>query len=316
MTTWNAGTNLVGSNPNRGTSFITKNKVFLIGGFVNGVLSNKTYSADIDSEGVIGAWSDTGNDLPVAMVDCATIITKTRVYIVATNEENHPNNTDRIFFSEIQPDGTLGLWQDNPQPFPTTTRGGLVCVYDNYVYVQRLQGTSQTASREIFKATIDEQGILGEFTGTSKLIPSFLWFPELCVIKNKLYLFGGRPTLSFHACLNVVYVSNIDASGNLGDFYSGNDLSQITCASKALITKTRVHLIGSRGTNGANIRCLMTAPIDNDGVVGTWTNLTNLPSDRGHSPIVVTSSRLYILGGSSTNTSTWTPFEGGSNDYV
>ena len=70
--------------------------------------------------------------------------------------------------------------------------------------------------------------------------------------------------------------------------------------------------------NGSYSSTVYTAPINSDGTLGTWTTGTSLPGTVGHSQAIVTSSRVYLLGGyngSDYSTVYTAPFSGGSNDY-
>jgi hypothetical protein len=73
----------------------------------------------------------------------------------------------------------------------------------------------------------------------------------------------------------------------------------------AVVTNSRVYLLGGAGDAWASIDTVYTAPINSDGTLGTWTTSTSLPGVLNNSSAVVTTSRVYLLGGStSTSVST------------
>ena len=84
------------------------------------------------------------------------------------------------------------------------------------------------------------------------------------------------------------------------------------------MTKSRVYLLG--GTiNGSPSATVYTAPINEDGTLGTWTTGTSLPGTVYASQAIVTKSRVYLLGGyraSGLNTVYQASFSGGLNDYM
>jgi len=74
--------------------------------------------------------------------------------------------------------------------------------------------------------------------------------------------------------------------------------------SQAVITKNRVYLIGGQ-TNHDVISTVYTAPINPDGTLGAWaTAPTSLPGPLSHSQAVVTTNRIYMLGGQDNEPST------------
>ncbi len=78
--TWTTGTSLpeglVGSQ-----AIVTKNRVYLLGGFnVNGIVST-VYTAPINTDGTLGTWT-TGTSLPGDLGGSQAIVTKNRVYLI------------------------------------------------------------------------------------------------------------------------------------------------------------------------------------------------------------------------------------------
>ena len=306
--TWNAGTSLP-VTLNNIHAVVTKNKVFIIGGFSSSWAStNKVYSADIDSEGVIGDWSDTGNDLPLVVDTHSIINTKTRVYVLGGA------TTNNVIYAPINEDGSLGSWVTDSKKLFVNTKYAVNAadVYNNRVYIVGLSNSTVCQY-----ADIDSEGVIGDWYDANQNFGAMRAMHSTCIIKDKIYVFAGKASLTGGTPGTAeVFVSNIDESGNLGAWYSGNPLSQVTQGQSVVVTKNRIHIMGSfNGSASDKPRALMTAPIDSEGVVGTWSNLTDLPSNRESSGLVVTSSRLYLLGGVGTNTTIWTPFEGGANDY-
>ena len=90
-------------------------------------------------------------------------------------------------------------------------------------------------------------------------------------------------------------------------------------ATIAVITKTRVYLLG--GVNAAVFTSsTYTAPINEDGTLGTWTTGTALPAANAKHQVIITGSRIYLLGGHTTgavaqSTVYSAPISGGLNDY-
>lgn len=76
---------------------------------------------------------------------------------------------------------------------------------------------------------------------------------------------------------------------------TGTSLPGVLSWSQAIVTKSRVYLLG--GYNGSFVSTVYTAPINTDGTLGTWTTGTSLPGALSASQAIVTKSRVYLLGG-------------------
>jgi len=125
-------------------------------------------------------------------------------------------------------------------------------------------------------------------------------FGQAIVTNNRVYLLGGSNGNSY---VNTVYTAPVNSDGTLGSWSSAAPLPVALGHSQAVITKNRVYLIGGR-TNSGVISTVYTAPINPDGTIGAWaTAPTSLPGPLGHSQAVVTTNRIFMLGGQASGPS-------------
>jgi len=97
------------------------------------------------------------------------------------------------------------------------------------------------------------------------------------------------------------YEINTEQSGNITGWTTGPSLPEPLADSSAIVTKNRVYLLGGHNDNGFT-STVYTAPINNDGTLGTWTTGTSLPGPLANSSAIVTKNRVYLLGGSNVYT--------------
>ena len=156
--------------------------------------------------------------------------------------------------------------------------------------------------------------ITGWSTGTS--LPGTVSYSQAIVTKSRVYLLGGIINGSYSA---TVYTAPINEDGTLGTWTTGTSLPGTVTYSQAIVTKSRVYLLGG-SINGSASATVYTAPINEDGTLGTWTTGTSLPGTVYVSQAIVTKSRVYLLGGlindSSSSIVYQAPFSGGLNDYM
>ena len=102
--------------------------------------------------------------------------------------------------------------------------------------------------------------------------------------------------MSGSAPVNTVYTAPINADGTLGTWTTDANLPAAFNASQAVVTKNRVYLLGGY-TGSAGLATVYTAPINNDGTIGSWVAGTSLPGALAFSQAVVTRNRVYLFGG-------------------
>ena len=320
---WVAGTSLPGPL-SHSQAIITKNRIYLLGGKINITTSVSTvYTAPINSDGTLGAWS-TGTALPVTMSVAQAAVTKNRVYLIG--------NGTSVYTAPINIDGTLGDWGTSTS-LPSTISATQALVTKNRIYL--LGSTNGTTSLSaVCSAPINIDGTLGSW-GFGTPLPGGINSTQVIVTKNRVYLLGGY--IMGVGVVATIYSAPIN--GGLNDYSSyyqddpinymmpgsgkpwqqqyqintsqSNDITGWTTGtalpggltySQAIVTKNRVYLLGGNTASGG-VSTVYTAPINADGTLGTWTTSNSIPlACSGHS-VIVTKNRLYLLGGQTSSNS-------------
>lgn len=226
-------------------------------------------------------------------------------------------NLSGVNWSTVTPtDTTSQLYRFHPIVFATRTKlyimGGFhsTSAYSNIVSANI--GNTGTASTTL---------PLGEFKAEGNL-PSSVGAAGVAVTKNRVYLLGITRNTNY-AGTNETIVGDIDANGNVLNWRVGPNLPTTIGNPSVVTTKNRVYLIGGTNSSGTHLNTVYSAPIKQDGSLGTWTTDTEVPAT-GSSGIsgagaIVTSNYLYVIGGTSASSvytkMMRTPFLGGKNDY-
>ena len=225
--------------------------------------------------------------------------------------------------------GTLKTGDVVVKSTPTTPSGFLRCnggellkteypalysVIGDSFNVELTVGSGKPWRQQYAFNTSQSGDITGWTTGTS--LPGALTGSQAIVTKNRVYLLGGN---SGTTQVSTVYTAPINADGTIGAWTTGTPLPVRLNVSQAVVTKNRVYLIG--GHNGTTTASTVyTAPINADGTLGAWTIGTSLPGPLSHSQAIVTSSKVYLLGGYNGTTVMSSiyvaPFSGGMNEYM
>ena len=302
ITGWAAGTSLPGAL-SASKAVITKNRVYLLGGYN----TSTVYTAPINVDGTLGAW-EAGTSLPAALSNSSLIVTKNRVYLLGGKSGSSAVAT--VYTAPIDEDGIIGTWDTAPS-LPGILQSSSAVVTKNRVYL--LGGYADAAVATVYTAPINEDGTVGTWE-TAPSLPGVLHLSSEIVTKDRVYLLGGH---NGSGPVATVYTAPINEDGTLGTWATGTGLPAIRNSASVVVTKNRVYFIGGWATS-QSVNTVYTAPINEDGTLGTWATGTNIPGNLGTSQAIVTSSRIYLLGGQVTGlvaTVYTAPFPGGKNDY-
>lgn len=294
---------------------VTNSRVFILGGLISGGWSGVVYTAPINTDGTLGTWATT-TSLPAtvgyseAVVVSGGVVETSRVYVLASQvaSAESPN----VYSAPVNANGTLGAWV-TLAPLPINLRYTQAVQTRTRLYL--LGGLSNgVAMASVYSAPINPDGSLGLWVAGANL-PATVVYSQAVVIKDKVFLLGGQIAGSFSA---VVYQATVDAAGFIGTWSSATPLPVSYCYGQAVVTNTRVYLIGGQ-INGSASSAVYSAPIDAAGVIGAWALGTVLPGTVMQSACIVTSSRVYTLGGlvngSASSTVYSASFAGGRSNY-
>jgi len=93
---------------------VTKNRVYLIGGkTAAGATSSAVYTAPINSDGTLGAWT-TSAALPLAVSGSRAVVTKNRVFLLGGYDASGVKLAS-VLTAAVNSDGTLGAWANTKQ---------------------------------------------------------------------------------------------------------------------------------------------------------------------------------------------------------
>ena len=291
---------------------VTKNRVYLLGGYNGSVYVSSVYTAPINSDGTIGAWTSS-TALPLTMGGQNVVVTKNRVYMIGGLYNG--TTTTAIYYAAINADGTLGTWvTDTNFPVQISTSAPVITKDRIYMIGGYVLGTGGGAIDTVYTAPISAEGVIGAWT-VGPALPVKTYAGQAVVTKNRVYFLGG---VTVAGATTAVYTSAINADGTLVGWSAGTPLPQVNGYSQAVVLKNRVYLIGGILASGGDAN-VYTAPINADGTLGTWKIDSVLAGQINQSQAIVTKSLLYLIGGrystsSATSAIFSTPLAGGLND--
>jgi len=227
---------------------IKNNFIYLLGGatYPPTNSSDLVYVANILPNEVIGSWS-TLSTLPIKSSLGGAIIAGDRIYYAGGFEEPGGALHDEIYFSNINPNGTIGAWQ-SAGTLPNPSKGfGLI---ENNGYLLFLGGrdSNNNFSSSSFFAKINLDGTIGVWQSQS--LPEPLYRSSFLKINSTLISVGGSGPSGM---LNKVYYANLNSDGSVGNWsLSANSLPNPVSSASISTVNGYLYLIGGYNTGYLN----------------------------------------------------------------
>lgn len=277
----------------QGQYVVTANRVYLLGGYVNGTGAGQStiWTATINADGSLGAWANAGS-LPAAPRDGrAVVANNNRVYLFVPLNGNTLSTL--VYSAPINADGTLGAWVACTST-PVTLYDAQILVVGNYIY--QLGGYNGGTSAAVYYTTINADGSLNAWTQGANLALS-VYNSHLVVTSNRVYLVGGFNTTAGDAVTSI-QTAVINTNGTLGAWTTASSVLPAAIQSGSVfVTKKTVYIMGGYTAGSTATSSVYYAPINADGTLGTWTTGTSLPVTSSYPALFATSTYLYLLGG-------------------
>lgn len=288
--------------------FTTKNRVYLLGGYGVASYTTAVYSAPINADGTIGAWT-AGTPLPVALGRAAVMAFKNQVFLIG-GVTGASVATATVYTSTIDASGNLGNWS-RVTDLPVSLYAATAIALKNSVHIIGGYDTiGQYTNRNYYAPVSGDSGFndytrffdgtINKFDGTS-LAGSYLLAGDQDV--NYSMPGAGCPWQQQYQ------FNDLQTAPDLGAWTAATSLPAVRSTQCVIVTKNRVYLLSSF-TGGGYDATIITAMINPDGSLGAWTAAGSLPGAVAGSRAVAIKNRIYILGGgyngsAYVNTSYW-----------
>lgn len=307
------------------TAVVTKNKVYLIGGYLNGsTATNAIFVADINADGTIGTWGN-GPNLPATVSYSHAFINVNKLYVVG-GYNGSPLNS--LYSAEIKDDGSLTNWSTETN-LPITVYQSTLLVIKNKVYL--IGGyQNSAASNVIYSAVLNSDGSIGTWTIDSYLPITFVLHQGI-VTRNVIYIFGGYQNGAVSAN---IYKAEIRQDGSIGGWQLQTwTLSAPVSYTNVAIVKSKVYILGGYNGSAWNGNCYVSDitgglndyssfysnvvetnfmvagsgkpwqqqyqinTTQSTDITGWVTDSSVLPEALSSAQVIVTKNRVYLLGG-------------------
>ena len=267
--------------------------LYVIGG-INAVgysLLGDVLSAPINSDGSLGAWTET-TGLSAPRYRHTSVVYDGRVYVIG-GYDNTNYFRDAQFATIALAAAPAQSWtRIGDLPAPRKCPSSLA--YNGYLYV--VGGSDGTNFlNDVRYAPIHSDGTTGAWTATSSFTTARVGH-RTAAYNGFMYLVGGLG-------LDDVQFAPINPDGSLGAWgsttvlpFGGRTWHSLTAYNGYM------YVAGGLGSGFNETILVQYAPINADGTVGTWNVTTLLPAGRSSHASVARDGYLYLIGGASGGT--------------
>ena len=162
-------------------ALVTRNRVYMFGGASGSGTISSIYTAPIDSNGIIGAWSYHG-ETPFGPGSSKQAWLAGN-YVYLTGATVWPGLARAPFES----DGIIGSWENVTQ-LPARRMGASTAVTNKTVYV--IGGDYSGAKNTVYYSQLNSNGDLSSWT-TGTVLPISVAGAHLVITSSKIYIIGG-----------------------------------------------------------------------------------------------------------------------------
>ena len=208
---------LTTSVPNRVFSagtFINDGYIYNIGGRDGiGEYDDVNY-APLNSNGTIGSWITSGNNLPQAFGIGGVSVNNDFVYVTGGYSSSASYAMDTVYYAPLNPDGSVGAWITSGNNLPNGLNSNRSAVYNDYLYVvggMDMSGMVDT----VYYAPLNPDGSVGSWTLSPSSLPVGTALQSVVAYDGNLYSLGGATN---NSVLDTVQYAPINADGSLGSW--------------------------------------------------------------------------------------------------
>ncbi|MBU4122855.1 hypothetical protein KJ959_04155 [bacterium] len=171
------------------SSVVNNGYLYITGGSSRRGQQNTVYYAKINSDGSIGSFTTSTNNIPTNLTLHSSVVNNGYLYITGGNTGSSNQNT--LYYAKINSDGSIESFTTSTNKIPASLYGHVSVVYNGYLYITGGSVATGTLNT-VYYAKINSDGSIGNFTTSpNKILVSLLGHSSV-VNNGYLYITGGN----------------------------------------------------------------------------------------------------------------------------
>lgn len=247
------------------------------------------------------AWSAT-TPLPSGRDHHVTFVTvrggNAFLWVVGGND--YRRTMSDAWRAPISKDGSLGSWTAGPN-LPGQRAGMGIAANERHVFITGGKDSAQRTVTDIFSAPINADGTLGAWSPAGTL-PGPRFHHATLIDGAYLYVVGG---LEASVSVPAVLRGRVSRNGTIERWDSLPPLPRPRSHQAMFVHARSIYLVGGLDGNpaGANtpLSDITRAPINSDGTLGAWTEVSKMDNAYGTHAAGVHGGAIWLYGGVEDN---------------
>lgn len=250
---------------------------------------------------------DTENNsvnLPKRLFNSSVVTAGNYIYILGGYDPLSQDDISQkqVYFAKINSNGTISKWMPTTDLIKSVYASCAVTL-GNYIYIMggwNLTATDSEMLDNVYMAPINNNpsGSLGVWTPTTSL-PNPIRYACALTYNLYIYILGGQN--QNREILNTVYMAPINNERKVGAWTRTTNLPISIKNACAVISDNYIYIIGGISTDVSGINKYLNtvyrASIDNEGKVGEWTIMKQLPQPISDASAIISGKSIFVMGG-------------------
>jgi N-acetylneuraminic acid mutarotase len=243
--TWTTESNALPQPRVNSNSVAYNGYVYVMGGY-DGSFVDTVYSAPLNPDGSVGAWTTELNALPVTLSNPATVVYNGYVYVMGGFDGT--NRYSAVYSAPLNPDGSVGAWTTELNPLPQVRSDLNSVVYNGQLYaIGGFDGTDVVST--VYSAPLNPDGSVGTWRTDANALPHKTAGATSVVYNGHVYFMGGSDDFGF---LSTIYSAPLKPDGSVGTWTTESSaLPQALFVAASVAYNGYVYVMG--GYNGSTI---------------------------------------------------------------
>lgn len=289
--TTNVGASVAANKVTSNGTVVYGQCIYSVGGYYwNGSAqyTNAVFSASINSDGSLSAWTQSPNNMIYAAAGSGYAVSGNRLYVIGGyNGVGSQIQSTTLNSSTC----STGTWQQDATGYtPGNVGNHSAAAYNGYLYVV---GTGGGTSSQVYSAQVNSDGTLGAWTQVSSLNTTRNK-ESMIVVGGYLYVAGGVDSGGNN--LASVEYAKITGPGTLGSWTTTNSLSVGRSNFALVVHNGYIYALGG-DTASSDTASVEYAMINGDGSVGPWQTNTSLGSSWKGGGYAISGNYIYLVCG-------------------
>ncbi len=195
-----------------------------------------------------------------------------------------------VYSAPVKSDGTIGAWQ-TLNTLPAVTYRLSAVAANGYLFVAGGWNGTTTYST-VYSSKINADGTIGAWN-TLNTLPAVNRSYGLAVNNGYIFVVGGTTGSN----VSTVYSAQINGNGTIGTWATLNTLPVLVASHAVTVVNNYLFVTGGNVTTTGTVSTVYSAPLKNDGTIGTWATLNTLPTLLLDHSAVSYNGYLYVVGG-------------------